>query len=906
MTASQTSSSVDPAAADLIEELINRIQTGAADVEEFIAAHPERAEDLRRLLPAAQVLADLSRSAQAEGSFPPAEEGAAAGELGDFRIVREVGRGGMGIVYEAVQISLDRRVALKVLPFAATMDPRQLQRFKNEARAAAGLHHEHIVPVHAVGCERGVHFYAMQFIEGQTLAELIRGLRHEGYGSAGAPSGPQAPCADAPTPTGAALPTTGSRPLGAAHFRWAAELIAQAASALEYAHSVGVVHRDVKPGNLMVDAAGKLWVTDFGLAKLDAASGMTVSGDLLGTLRYMSPEQALAKHGLVDHRTDIYSLGVTLYELLALEPVFGGGTDREALLHAIAFEEPKLPRRINKSIPAEVETIVLKALEKNPADRYATAQALAEDLQRYLLHEPIRARRSSLVQRARKVARRHPGVTVTAAVALVAGLLLGIAGLTVNNRMVRQEQLHTQDALDRAEREKRTAQAVRDFLRTKLLLQADPRTQAEALRKSGGKATAKPDPTIRELLNRAAQELAPHRMEQQFPGLPLVQAELLRTIGEAYGGIGDYDPAIAHLERARDVQTRELGLQHADTLATMQSLARTYLDDGKFREAAGLFEQVRDARCEVLGPTHPDTLASMNDLARAYFRLKRHAQALALREEILPLRKASLGPDHPDTLASMFNLANSYAVAGRFGEALQLHQEALAGRKRVLGDEDPDTLNSLNNVANCHAALGQYDEVFKLHQDTLERRRATLGPDHPHTLQSMNNLAAACVALGRHAEALKLLQETLARREAKLHRNHPDTVQSMNALAWILANCPDRTLRDPGKALELAKQVKELAPEEGRYWNTLGAAHYRAGDWKGAVDALTMSAKLRKGGDSADWFFLALAHWHLGDKDQARRWYGQAVQWMEKNKPEDEELRGLRAEAAELLGADKH
>src|SRR5262249_46362898 len=220
------------------------------------------------------------------------------GMLGDFRLLREVGRGGMGIVYEAEQISLGRRVALKVLPYAATMDPKQLQRFRNEAKAAASLHHEHIVPVYAVGCERGVHYYAMQFIDGRTLADMIQDLR---AGPASVSEGPQTATvvwhppresvasvkSAADTSPVAALSTQVGRK-DKAHYRWIAELIVQAADALEHAHVVGVVHRDVKPGNLLVDATGKLWVADFGLARLGTDAGLTMSGDLLGTLRYMS------------------------------------------------------------------------------------------------------------------------------------------------------------------------------------------------------------------------------------------------------------------------------------------------------------------------------------------------------------------------------------------------------------------------------------------------------------------------------------------------------------------------------------------------------------------------------------------------------------------------------------------
>jgi serine/threonine protein kinase len=300
-----TSVAADPALNDLIDELTARLQSGEAlDLDAVCAEHPEHAETLRRLLPALQVLADLSRSVDERklwpGSETPATEIGDNGTLGDFRLIREVGRGGMGIVYEAEQISLDRRVALKILPFAATMDPRHLQRFHNEARAAACLHHANIVPVHGVGCDRGVHYYAMQLIEGQTLAAIIDDCRLS--------------IADLKTiknqqskienrTTVAALTTKRDK----STFRYIAELIAQAADALEYAHSMGVVHRDIKPGNLMLDNAGHLWITDFGLAKLanparEGGGDMTLTGDIIGTLRYMSPEQALAKHGLVDHR----------------------------------------------------------------------------------------------------------------------------------------------------------------------------------------------------------------------------------------------------------------------------------------------------------------------------------------------------------------------------------------------------------------------------------------------------------------------------------------------------------------------------------------------------------------------------------------------------------------------------
>jgi serine/threonine protein kinase/Flp pilus assembly protein TadD len=474
--------SVNPVLEDLLEEIASRIQAGEPlDIETFAAAHPEHADLLRRVLPTMGALADLARhSGEADASALAAGE-LPRNSLGDFRILGEVGRGGMGIVYEAEQLSLGRRVALKVLPFAATMDSRHLHRFKNEAHAAAQLHHTNIVPVYYVGCERGVHFYAMQYIEGHSLAEVIAELRRQtedattkpqpspsppiDAATVGAPAGQVIPysasSADRKTKPNAALSTVRSS-TDAAYFRTVAELGIQAAEALDFAHEHGVIHRDVKPANLLLESSPlaplgrgtggeglRLWVTDFGLAQVHGDARMTMTGDLVGTLRYMSPEQALAKRVVVDHRTDVYSLGATLYELLTLEAAFGG-TDRQELLRQIAFEDPKPLRRINRSIPAELEVIVMKAMEKNPADRYATAKEMGEDLQRHLDGHLIKARRPNSLQRANKWARRHRAlVWSSVSVLALAGLIAGVGfGWIAGDRAARR--FETKKAVTRA------------------------------------------------------------------------------------------------------------------------------------------------------------------------------------------------------------------------------------------------------------------------------------------------------------------------------------------------------------------------------------------------------------------------------------------------------------------------
>jgi serine/threonine protein kinase/Flp pilus assembly protein TadD len=453
----------DPRLERALEEYAAALKAGQApDRQAFLTRHAEIAELLEGYLDGL----DLLRTAAVQlGTILPAAEEEKrngsediVGELGDFRLIREVGRGGMGIVYEAEQLSLHRRVALKVLPFAATLDPRQLQRFHNEARAAASLHHAHIVPVYAVNCERGVHYYAMQFIDGQSLEALLREQRHAGRHGHSTFEKTVAPEVVVPGSTVVGAPGQASTHVSCqapAHIRRVAELGIQAAEALEHAHSLGVIHRDIKPANLLLDREGQLWIADFGLARSVAEVSLTRTGDLLGTWRYMSPEQARASHGLVDHRTDIYSLGVTLYELLTLEPAINGKDQRE-ILHQLANTDLRSPRALNRAIPADLETIVLKAAAKEANERYATARELMEDLQCFLDDRPIRAKRPNLWQRGRKWARRHRAVVVAACIALVFSLavLAGAVGWVLQERIGRQERqdARVREVLDTAEK----------------------------------------------------------------------------------------------------------------------------------------------------------------------------------------------------------------------------------------------------------------------------------------------------------------------------------------------------------------------------------------------------------------------------------------------------------------------
>jgi serine/threonine protein kinase len=554
-TAAEADSSLDdPRLVRAVQEYLNAMEAGLRPShEEFLARYPDLAESLGECLEALEFVHTVRP--RLEDPTPPRASAAApispGVPLGDFRIVREVGRGGMGVVYEAEQLSLGRRIALKVLPFALTVDSRQLQRFKNEARAAAHLHHTNIVPIYSVGCERGVHFIAMEYIEGQPLATLIEDLRRRR-----AEDKETRRQGDKETKNVVNRTRDQSGHLSSlspcllvsssGFFDTVARLGVQAAEALEHAHQRGVIHRDIKPDNLLVDTSGHLWVTDFGLALCQFGTvPLTMSGDLVGTLRYMSPEQAQGKRDLVDHRTDVYSLGITLYELLTLQPAFDS-PDRHELLLRISAAEPRPPRRHNDKIPADLETIVLKAIAKQAGDRYATAQELADDLRRFLDHKPIRARRPSLWERVVKWTRRHQAIVRVGMVLLLLAAI-GFAGSTV---LIWREQARTQAAYEAEAHQRALADA--NLQQARRMLNFFTRVSVEDLANKPGVQD------VRRMMLETALQYYQSFIERHRDD-PYIQGELAAShlrVATILDQMGARDDALANLEQAHRLQER--------------------------------------------------------------------------------------------------------------------------------------------------------------------------------------------------------------------------------------------------------------------------------------------------------------------------------------------------------------
>jgi serine/threonine protein kinase/Flp pilus assembly protein TadD len=846
-----------PEVIGILEEYLVELEAGARpDPEELAARCPEKAERLKACLAVLDVLRDAAPGLRGSGRPEPpaaAEDPSQLGQLGDFRLVREVGRGGMGVVYEAEQVSLGRRVALKVLPFAAALDARQLQRFKNEAQAAASLRHTNIVPVFGVGCDGGTHYYAMQYIEGQTLAEIIGNARGgNACGWAGSIWG----SSDRHAAASSAVPP-GAEPSAAAspgRSRAAAMLGMQAAEALEHAHQLGVVHRDIKPANLLVESdtpfaleesgaeaeGARLWVTDFGLAHCrHRPVGLTVTGDLVGTLRYMSPEQALAQPTGVDYGTDIYSLGATLYELLTLEPAFDD-RDRQELLRQIALEEPKPLRRVNKAIPLDLETIVLKAMAKNPAERYATARELADDLRRFLRDEPILARRSTPLQRARRWARRHRPVMVSAAVALLAALtvLAGSVGWIVRDRAAQQARrtADIQAALNEAQR----------FQEEGLWPQAQAAAQrAEILLRDG---TAEPALAgrVKSLLRNLAEQEADVRLVARLEAIRLRQAEmegdrffLARSRFEYQQAFGTYGLRmdVTTSEQAAAVLRRRPPSVRSTLLAALDHWS--ILARHEKAPEAGWLKQVLSAadsdpwRQGVRAAREKNDRQELEKLAREVDTAGQPPEALFILEMALAQRGATevalaLLRRAQQAFPGDFWINHDLGVAlrdcqpPRNEEAIRFLTAAVALR--------PDSAGVRLDVGIALARAGRLDEAIVACRQAID-----LKPDY----------SVAHLQLGLSLEAKGHLDEAVAacRRASQLKPDYGDAYYSLGTLLIRMGRLDE--------ALAPLRRAIDLMPDHAESHCNLGCALWKQGEYTQALIALERGHEL--GSRRKDW-----------------------------------------------------
>ncbi len=923
-----------------------------------------------------------------------------------YTLTRLHAKGGIGQVWLARDNDLGRDVALKELQPQGAQYPEIWANLLEEARLTSQMQHPGIVPIYELSRrnEKQPPFYTMRFVKGRTLREAIKAY-HERRSSG------KAEVLD---------------------LRALLDAFVGVCNAVAYAHSLGVLHRDLKPQNVVLGDFGEAIVLDWGLGKVvdrphidletppvvtdpEGSRERTFEGKVLGTPAYMSPEQAAGRIELVGQASDIYGLGAILYQILTDKPPSDGSTTAE-ILQKVRSESPKAPHEVVADVSPALEAICLRALAKEPTDRYASAELLGHEIKRWLADEPVLAYPEPVLVRAGRWARSHRTLVASAAVllvTLVASLAVGVVLVSQEQRRTEAQRLEAVEARQKANEQAAVSQAVNDFLNDDLLAQADP-----------GK-TPDPDVKMRTVLDRAEAGI-----EKRFSDQPLVEARVRNTVGSTYLSLGEYGIAERQLRAARaiyerelpidepnrlrsnsdfafvlyrqgqfkdareigletlDLQKRVLGIENRDTLQTMTRLADMLDDSGHYEEARKMYEDVLTIEKRAFGETNQLTLMSMNDLAvnlkhrgrlqearklledtlaiqkqgsrpwdlgtlnlmnnlasvldslgryqealqllrdtlaiqesvlrpnhpytlntkvgiaHALSGLEENEKARAGYEEVLAIQKRTL-PDHHRTLLTMRGLANVLGKLGKFPEARKLFEETLTVQKRTLETSNPETLGTMRDLATLLEQFGQSEESLKLKQEILAIRRAAQPPSPPDVLEALNAVAISLTSLGQNREARQMFEDLLALSMQNFEPRDPVRINAVNGLAWFLATVEQKELRDPKRAVQLSKGLAELLPEYGACWNSYGVAQYRAGDWKGAEESLTKSIDLSKGGDSNDFFFLAMANWQLGHKEEARKWYGKAVQWMDERQPKNPELVRFRAETEELMGMKK-
>jgi serine/threonine protein kinase len=716
------------------------------DPDAFCQSHPECGPQLREKVETFLLVTEgIAGLGTKEKEWSSSKAGEVCGStLGDFRILQEIGQGGMATVYEAEQVSLNRKVALKILPSHLTWSDQSVRKFYREAEAGGRQSHPGIVAIYAVGEHEGRHFIVQELVEGgYTLADKLNDLRKDQ-----------------------------DLPLG--YFRETAKLIAKVADALQHAHASQVIHRDVKPSNILLTNDNEPKVTDFGLAKVEDALSLSRSGDLAGTPYYMSPEQAMSQRVEINHRTDIYSLGVTLYEMLTLKRPFEGKTSHEVLKKIVSIE-PRDPRKVNRRVPQDLTVICLKAMEKDPNHRYQRMEELSEDLKRFLQGEVILARPAGFPARLWKRVKRNPVVSATSAAALLTLVVLVLYVLWSYPQILK-ERNRAVEASYEAEQQREAALAAKAELEKEI---ENVKAINEFLKSIF--SSPKPEENGKEIKVVEVLDRADERIIEAFSDQPENEASLRKTIGSTYLSLGLHESALFHFDTAHQICLGLMGEEHPETLDSMHDVASAFFAQGRYSEAEALHRQVLEARRRVLGEEHPSTFESMRSLAVVFSGQARHSEAEALHRQALEGQQRVLGEEHPDTLLNL-----SYLAKCEHSEAEALYHQVLEAQRRVLGEEHPHALACMNDLAWCFYRNGNYSEAEARYRQVLEAQRRVLGDEHPYTLKGMLSLAAVFVKQDKRSEAEALFRQSLEVQRRTLGEEHPATLNSMRNFGLML------------------------------------------------------------------------------------------------------------------------
>jgi tetratricopeptide (TPR) repeat protein/tRNA A-37 threonylcarbamoyl transferase component Bud32 len=825
---------LDPARAALLEALAREhLKLHGGDPQESLVAVSSlgSAREALQGIADSDVQASLGRTAvgRPEGSAAAGAHGPASG-VSRFRILRPHARGGLGEVFVAYDEELHREVALKEIRPGRADERESRTRFVLEAEITGNLEHPGVVPVYGLGYYGdGRPFYAMRFVQGDSLKAAIARF-HEADGPGRDP---------------------GERALA---LRGLLGRFIDVCDAIAYAHSRGVLHRDLKPGNIMLGKYGETLVVDWGLAKAagqaedgegdtaeralrpPSASGSapTIAGVALGTPGFMSPEQAAGELDGLGPRSDVYSLGATLYILLTgRAPLDDSDGDVEEVLRRVRAGEIAPPRQVKREVPPALEAVCLKAMALQPGDRYPSARALAEDIEHWLADEPVSAWREPWPVRARRWAKRHR----TAVAATMVALMVGVVGLAAVAGVQAQANVRLKRANDK------TNAALADS--------EDSRKQAEAVSTFLVEAFRSPDPSqdgrqvkVADILDRASE-----RLDKGFAGSQATLGAMLFSLAETYRGLGLYDKAVALHTRAIAVREVELGPNHIDTLTSRYYLGWTNLDAGRPPEAIAMFESTLKRMESMLGSDDAVTLRCRGSLACAYYKAGRWNDAMALFESTVKRMESKLGSDDMVTLRCRNNLALMYADAGRLTEVIELRESTLRRMDSKLGPDHPDTLRTRSNLATAYWACGRFPEAIAHLEMTLRLREVKLGPDHLQTLDTRHNLAAAYSCVGRLTEAIDLYKETIGLCESKLKPDHLHTLDCRSHLASAYAIAGRLTEAIPLFESTLKRMEATLYPDHPHLLeirNSLASAYESLDRWTDAEHLYRETVALRR------------------------------------------------------------